>query len=365
LADLLGIEGPRPDRDPLDVVAPRDDTERRIVAMFAELLHLDVASVSVTDDFVELGADSLHLVELASEIEREFGKEVPAPIFVAGATPAHLAEFVRRDHDDVATIVPIQPAGPRPPLFCVMRAATIVTLRHFVPALGPDQPIFAIWMPAMHGPMDAAGGIEDIAAICRGAIAETGAGPPYYLFGYSLGGLVTYEMARQWSAAGEPVGLVIMADTPFPQPYRTWRDHLRKLFSREGPPAVARRLRRVVRPMKHRRETQAADAQRRRAVAELYGPSVDPDAPLRRERDYVAVPRPPGAPVVILGTRVAIQHWGRGSHALGWDRYVRDDWECLEVPGSHESMIGEPHIHVLAAIVAESLQRAQQNAPAT
>jgi thioesterase domain-containing protein len=79
----------------------------------------------------------------------------------------------------------------------------------------------------------------------------------------------------------------------------------------------------------------------------------------------MAEPRPPGAPVVVLGTRVVIEHWGGGSSALGWDHYVRDDWDVHEVPGSHETMIGEPHVHVLAATVAESLRHAQQNPPAT
>jgi acyl carrier protein len=365
MAAVLGIEGPPRDRDAFDIVEPRDDTERRIVAMFADVLKLDAASVSVTDDFVELGADSLHLVELVSEIEREFGKEVPAAIFLTGATPAHVADFVRGDSEDVAAIVRIQPAGSRPPLFCVMRAATLVTLRHFVPALGPDQPIYGIWMPAMHGNTEAAGGIEDIATTCRRAIAETGADAPYYLFGYSLGGLVTYEMARQWSAEGESVGLVIMADTPCPVPYPTRRDQVRKLFSREGPRAVARRVGGAVDRVVHRREIQAQAAERRRALIEQFGPSVDLDAALRREREYIAAPRPPGAPVVLLRTRVAMDHWGGGSPALGWDRYVRDDWELREVPGSHESMIGEPHVHVLAAAVAESLRRAQQSPPAS
>ena len=30
-----------------------------------------------------------------------------------------------------------------------------------------------------------------------------------------------------------------------------------------------------------------------------------------------------------------------GSPVLGWEPYVDDDWEVHEVPGSHDSMIGE------------------------
>jgi thioesterase domain-containing protein len=114
-----------------------------------------------------------------------------------------------------------------------------------------------------------------------------------------------------------------------------------------------------------RRELRAQEVERRRVHTERFGPGVDPDAGLRREREYMAEPRPPGAPVVVLGTRVVIEHWGGGSSALGWDDYVRDDWDVHEVPGSHETMIGEPHVHVLAATVAESLRHAQQNPPAT
>ena len=91
--------------------------------------------------------------------------------------------------------------------------------------------------------------------------------------------------------------------------------------------------------------------------------SVDVDAALRREREYVSSPRPPGAPVTLLRTQLSVERWGRGSPSLGWDAYLRDDWEIREVPGSHESMIGEPHVHVLATAVGECLRRAQEHRP--
>jgi acyl carrier protein len=359
LATQLGLGASRPDRDTSEIVEPRDETERRIVAMFADVLTVDASSLSVTDDFLELGADSLHLVELVSEIEREFGKEVPAAVFLTGGTAERIADFVRANGENIATIIPIQPAGSRPPLFCVMRAATVVSLHHFVPALGADQPIYAVWMPTMHGTREVGGTIEDIATNCRHAIAATGTAAPYYLFGYSLGGLVTYEMARQWSAEGEPVALVIMADTPFPLPYSTRQDHVKKLFSREAPSAIVRRIGRLVHRIVHRRELEAQAAERRRAGIEQYGPSVDIDAVVHREREYVSSARPPGAPVTVLRTRSSVERLGRGSPWLGWDAYVRDGWELREVPGSHESVIGEPHVRVLATAVGESVRRAQ------
>ena len=49
-----------------------------------------------------------------------------------------------------------------------------------------------------------------------------------------------------------------------------------------------------------------------------------------------------------------------GSESLGWEPLVTEGWEVHEVPGSHDSMLGEPHIQVLAEKFAEHLRRAQE-----
>jgi acyl-CoA synthetase (AMP-forming)/AMP-acid ligase II/thioesterase domain-containing protein/acyl carrier protein len=361
LAERLGLDESIDDTRHL--VEPRDDVERRVIAIFSDVLHLD-APVSVTDDFVDLGADSLHLEELLAEVETEFDRSLPASVLFEGATPERLATMLRTDADpgDDAALVPIQPHGSRPPLFCIMRANTLVTARHFVPELGPDQPVYGIWMPAMHGDTDAAGGIEEIAAACRSLVATVQERGPYYLFGYSTGGLVAYEMARQYAASGQTMGQVVMADTPYPAPLPTVADRARKLFSREGPEAVARRLRGVTYRLPlvgalpkslppHGLEVRAE---------EFSAIGVDLRATIRREREYVSTPREASAPVVILRCRHTMEVICGGSPVLGWEPYVDDDWEVHEVPGSHDSMIGEPHVHVLATTLAACLRAAQQ-----
>jgi acyl-CoA synthetase (AMP-forming)/AMP-acid ligase II/thioesterase domain-containing protein/acyl carrier protein len=363
LGERLGLEGPHAERPPF--VEPRDDTERGVARIFADVLQLD-APISLTDDFVELGADSLHFEELLVEIERVFHRRLPASLFLEEATPERISVLLRADDGrGVATdpiVVPIQPGGSRPPLFCVMRAGTLVTARHFVSELGFEQPVFGIWMPAMHGDSDAAGGVEEIAASCRRTVAEVQANGPYYLFGYSIGGLVAYEMARQWASEDESTGLVVMADTPYPTPLPTARDRVAKLFSREGPPALARRLRGLARrlpPVRALTKPQPPHWMQRH-VAEYAEVGVDLPATIHRERSYVGVPRPSAAPIVLLRSRITMELVCAGSPVLGWERYCDDDWEVHEVPGSHDSMLGEPHVHVLAATLSSCLLRAQE-----
>jgi thioesterase domain-containing protein len=242
-----------------------------------------------------------------------------------------------------------------------MRADTLLTARHFVAALGPDQPVFGIWMRAMHGAAHEGGSVDELAATCRRLIAEEQPTGPYYLFGYSIGGLVAYEVARQYAAAGERAALVVMADTPYLGPLPTRRDHLAKLFSREGPAAVARRAAAVARRLPLVREkvpTRPPTALEQRAAA-FREVGVDMPATLHRERAYVSSPRPAAAPVTMLCCRDSVEVISHGSPVLGWEQYVRDDWDVREVPGSHDSMLGEPHVHVLAATLADCLGAAQ------
>jgi len=359
LAARLGLELPEARSDTIE---PRDDVERDLAGIFADVLRLD-GPVGVTDDFVELGADSLHFAELLAEVESRFGRRLPAAVFLSDTTPRHLAELVREAGDSPGRIVAIRPGGTLAPLFCLMRAGSLVTARHFADALDPDRAILGVWMPEMHGDADAAGGIEDLAATCIEAVTAVQPSGPYFFFGYSMAGLVVYEMARQLAARGESTALVVMADTPYPTPLPTLRDQIVKLFSREGPPAVAFRVKRLARHLWARRPHASVSAptpSRPREYLAGTDQILDAHEALLRERRYVDRPRPAAAPVVLLRASTTMQVLETSSPWLGWERYVSDDWNVHEVPGSHESMLGEPYVHALAQILARCVDEAEQ-----
>jgi thioesterase domain-containing protein len=217
-------------------------------------------------------------------------------------------------------------------------------------------------MPAMHGTRDAAGGIEDIASTCVRAVRAVRPEGPYYFFGHSLGGIVVYEMARQIRADGGSVGVVVLADAAYPRGLRLFADRIRPrlriLFSRGGWAAVRRRLRRVTTRRRSRRESPRAAGDARRIEPEYVPGSAEPldeAEAIRREHRWARDPRPAGGPVVVLRTQTRSR---RGPY-LGWDQYVSDDWEAHDVPGSHRTMLGEPHVHELATVLAGCLRRAQ------
>ena len=356
LAATLGLDAPAASGREAGVhVDATDDVERELCSIWQRVLDLDVPP-STDREFLELG-DSLNATELLVDVEEAFGRRLPATIFLTGATVQTMAEALRGSATSRlgASVFPVQVGGTRPPLFCLLRGGAVITVRHLAAAVGSDQPVYALWYPAMHGPPDAAGSLEEIAAECAAAIRAARPDGPYFLFGHSLGAIVVYEVARQLAATGGEIGLVVLADGPHPRiaadrewsRWRTVRYKAKKLASREGPAMVVRRMRRL---LDRGGTTPPAPT--------VYIPGTDiPEdhaAALLREIRYD--PGPAAGPVVILASQQFYEY--TGSPDLGWGALLRPGWESHEVPGDHNSMIAEPYVHTLAARLAECLERA-------
>ena len=72
---------------------PRDDVERQVAAIWSA--QLDVPSVGVTDDFLELGGDSLTALGIITVIETEFGRPLDVFEFMSAASVRQLAKILR------------------------------------------------------------------------------------------------------------------------------------------------------------------------------------------------------------------------------------------------------------------------------
>ncbi|NRD47314.1 non-ribosomal peptide synthetase/type I polyketide synthase, partial [Corallococcus exiguus] len=94
-------------------VAPRGDSERRVVELWQEMLGID--ALGVDDDFFELGGHSLLATQVLARVRSAFAVELPLRAFFEAPTPAKLAERV-----DAATAVGA-PANILPPLTPVPR----------------------------------------------------------------------------------------------------------------------------------------------------------------------------------------------------------------------------------------------------
>ena len=241
--------------------APQGEREQ-IVAKYvrkemAQLLGIDPGeTLDPQKPLRELGLDSLSAIELRNAFESSIGHALPATLLYDYPTlesvSSHLAEKlipeeantgaqseslrngnhdnkITRESDNVSSnkpepspnekqpeplrsrdlqsMVPIHTKGSRLPLFIVYISPLSIHLR-----LGQEQPIYyfrALWnegklSPEIH--------IEDIAADNIKEMKTVQPEGPYLLGGYSIGGLIAFEMAQQLIRIGDSVSLLFLLE---------------------------------------------------------------------------------------------------------------------------------------------------------
>ncbi len=114
-------------------------------------------------------------------------------------------------------LVPIQTSGTRPPLFFVHPiGGNVLCYFELARRLGTDQPFFGLQAPGLEGECIPVSNMEAMASPYIEAIRAVQPSGPYLLGGWSLGGVVAFEMARQLREAGQEVSLLIAIDSEAP-----------------------------------------------------------------------------------------------------------------------------------------------------
>lgn len=195
----------------------RDDVERRLHAVWCSVLGLD--SVGVNESFFDVGGHSLLAVRLFTRMEQELGNRLPLATLIAAPTIAQLAAVIRRERPTPSwdSLVPLQPAGSRTPIFLLHEPNGLVLVyRDLVRRLGADQAVYGLQSVGLDRRRQPLTRIPDMAAHYVGELRSVQPRGPYLLGGFCYGGVLAIEMAHQLQRAGEDVALVALFDaTPF------------------------------------------------------------------------------------------------------------------------------------------------------
>ncbi len=346
---------PLPDRtrDEHEFVPPRDELETRLAKLWSEVLG--VSRVGVTDNFFEVGGDSLLALRLFLKMETEFGRQLPLATLIQASTIEALAATLRQETSSaLATLVTLQASGSKPPFFCVHGVGgNVIGYQPLAKHLGSDQPFHALQARGLDGQQEPLTRIEEMAALYVDEIRKVQPEGPYHLGGLSFGGIVAFEMAQQLTRAGQEVALVALFDTApvgFPQDAATrMRTHMDVLV--HGPDRwlyLFKRIRRVWRKVVYRSWQTAF------AVFDRFKRPLPRALRDVQQANYLALrlyrPRVYDGSVVFFYAE---------REPAGFTREKRHGWSVLandvfseEVPGDHLTMLEEPHVRGLAAKLA-------------
>jgi len=80
-----------------NIVAPRNDAERDIAAIFQQVLGLD--QISVFDNFFDVGADSINLITINNRLNKALNQNISTTVMFEHTSIAQLAQYLNPDEE--------------------------------------------------------------------------------------------------------------------------------------------------------------------------------------------------------------------------------------------------------------------------
>jgi thioesterase domain-containing protein/acyl carrier protein len=227
---------------------PRDDLQdieatELLLGIWRHVLQ--TADVAPDSNFFDLGGDSLMALTLFLEIERATGRHLPiTAIYDAQTVEEQAALLTGNTAPEFSPLVLLKAGDASAPLFifhgvggAVVEFATLGKLIDI-----PGE-VFAVQAQGVDGTLPPLESVEDMADLYVDSIRQKQSAGPYWLCGYSFGGLLAIEVARRLKQAGEEIALLFLIDS-YAHP-ATWpRKSLLKVRARRAGNLVLSRLKR-------------------------------------------------------------------------------------------------------------------------
>ncbi|MEY2903748.1 MAG: hypothetical protein RLY89_2854 [Bacteroidota bacterium] len=199
-------------------LAPRSTMENIIAKIWSSILSKQ--KVGIRDDFFEMGGHSNLAVLAMIRLEKETGIRLPIAAIFQSPTVEELSKLALNQGNgqllgvaDNAAIVPLKPFGNKPPLMIVHGFNMSVLM--FMPIarqLDHMQPVYGIQPKGLHKLDSPLMTMEEIANEYIQEMLEKVPSNAYALAGYSFGGFVAFEMAKQLRSMGIKVTMLAMFD---------------------------------------------------------------------------------------------------------------------------------------------------------
>jgi thioesterase domain-containing protein/acyl carrier protein len=323
---------------------PRDNTETLVAQIWADVLGVD--EVDIHANFFDLGGHSMSAVVVAAKLSNMYGRRISVARLFQSPTVEQFSSYLRQDvaREPAGTIVPIQLRGSLPPLFCVHPAGGLANAYvQLARQLGPDQPLYAFQAAGFEERHQGPTSIEAMAAAYISGLRAVAPAGPYRLLGWSLGGLIAYEMAQQLVSAGQTVSFLALLDSAAivksePRPRSSTS---RRNFA----PAQERRLAdRLALAQAAGKVPQDVSAEQYREFRELYARNVVAG------RAYSPKLFLGSCPITLLSTHVET-----GNPTRGWGALSQGRVNVIEVPCHHEEMVFAPYVSLTATIIRDAL----------
>jgi thioesterase domain-containing protein len=266
----------------------------------------------------------------------------------------------------------LQPNGNGRPLFIFPGIhGTPETFADFATRLGEQRPVYAFHLIGSQQESEPVRQVERLAKLYASEIRSAQPHGPYYLLGYSFGGVLALEVARELHSHTERVALVTMVDCPapgYPKPAplrQRVRTHVENLLAQSPAERIAYlrerlengvtrigRLLGITRTAETGGDVDTTPPYLHRVNAALYEAYTHyRPTPISVDVLFLTADTPPDWP----GARF-------DDPLMGWGDLLRGRLSQSGIPGAHLSIFEPQNVPVLVERVLSAVARAERTA---
>ncbi|WP_231490790.1 non-ribosomal peptide synthetase [Pedobacter sp. Leaf170] len=343
---------------------PFSENEKLVVEIWKDILGLD--NLKPTDDFFELGGHSLLAVKVMVTIEKSTGKRLPLATLFNNSTIEKLARQLSdgKTESKWDALVPIKTDGGKTPLFLIHGGGlNILLFKSISTYFDKDQPVYGLQALGLNHPTDVPTTINEIAKRYIKEILEVNPNGPYALAGYSLGGFIAFEIAKELKLLGKEIKLLGIMDTYAGnnEVVDDKANHLFKKFKRQFHKVPFFTKSFISNPKetidyqltvtKNRIEKIRTNSVATKDVLTEYETEIYKNYNIAHNNYYLA---PADLKVTLFRVAKRLYYLDDLIH-LGWGKFAKQGVEVHEIPGDHKTFLFPPNDKEFAEILQKKL----------
>ena len=195
-------------------LVPQNMIEYHLVKIWENVLG--VRPIGIEDDYFKLGGDSLAALDMMAAIEKQFKHRLPISVIYEAPTIAKMSKLINSNSrlEGFDPLLAMQIDGDNLPFFCAHPGGgSSFCYMPFASSFENQQPFYSLQDPMLYTESSLFKTIEEMAEFYLQSLVKVQPKGPYRIGGWSLGGVIAYEMGQQLRKRGEKVDKLILFDS--------------------------------------------------------------------------------------------------------------------------------------------------------
>ncbi|MBX9621079.1 MAG: hypothetical protein K2X28_03475, partial [Alphaproteobacteria bacterium] len=311
-------------------ILPVNNIQFLLLKIWKEILKVE--NISINDDFFTIGGNSILAIKMSSYIQKDFSKKISISDIFKNRDIFSLSVLLKSPEKSYdSPIIVIKEGKKEPPLFMIHPGGGLafcyIGLSQYI-----NMPIYGINNPIFTNPKSGLSSIQEIAENYINLIKTIQKVGPYYLGGWSFGGLIALEIAQKLYLQNEIVNRLILIDVVNPKKSNEILGEYKKLD-------------------RNIREEESFLEKKVKSVAESNILNMlELNIKLSEiKRDKYEVSKYKGKVILLK----AIDN--EDINGYGWENYI-NQLQFIDIPGTHDTLFNPEYIQSTAKAIKHALE---------